>query len=50
MDCLAKIRQRRIKERLETLRRAITDAEGEGANDRVASLLVEYQALLAEKG
>jgi DNA primase len=49
-DCLAKVRQRRVKERLETLRRAITDAEGKGADDRVASLLVEYQALLAEKG
>lgn len=48
-DCLKKIKQKRKGERLEQLRRAITDAEGGGENERVGDLLAEYRALLAEK-
>lgn len=48
-DCLRKILERRRKGRLEDLRRAIHEAEGRGARERVTGLLEEYRSLLAER-
>jgi DNA primase len=48
-DCLRKIRQKRVDEKLQRLRRAITDAEGMGASEKVAGLLAEYRTLLHSK-
>ena len=47
-DCLDKIKQRRKRERLEKLRRAITAAEGGGQKEKVTELLEEYRTLLAK--
>ena len=48
-DCLKKIKQRRMNERLERLRQAIQDAEGGGERERVAGLLEEYRTLLTQR-
>jgi len=48
-DCLRKIRQKKMNERLERLRQAIRDAEGGGEKEKVSDLLQEYRALLAER-
>lgn len=49
-DCVKKIRQRRVGERLERLRQAIRAAEGGGQGERVKELLEEYRSLLTAKG
>ncbi len=49
LDCYRKIRQRRTNERLEKLRRAITEAEGGGEKEKVTELLHEYRTLLTQK-
>ncbi len=49
-DCLKKMKQKKKDERLEKLRRAITDAEGTGESAKVAGLLEEYRFLLTQKG
>lgn len=48
-DCLRKIREKKMNERLEKLRRAISQAEGVGQQEKVAVLLDEYRTLLAER-
>ena len=50
LDCLAKIKKRKKDERLERLRRAISNAEGNGEGNQVSKLLEEYRSLLAERG
>ena len=49
LDCVRKIKQKRLEERLERLRRAITDAEGFGESEKVTGLLEEYRSLLTQK-
>lgn len=49
-DCVRRIRQKRIEERLERLRRAISAAEGSGENKLVNELLTQYRGLLTQKG
>jgi len=49
-DCVRKIKQKRLDERLEKLRRAIRDAEGGGEGGKVGPLLEEYRTLLEQKG
>lgn len=48
-DCLRKIQQKKVNERLEKLRRAISQAEGGGQQEKVTELLNEYRTLLAER-
>lgn len=49
LDCLRKIKLRRVDEKLERLRRAIAQAEGGGEKTKVSGLLEEYRSLLAQK-
>lgn len=49
-DCVNKIKEQRLKEKLERLRHTIQEAERTEEGSRVAELLGEYQSLLAEKG
>ncbi|MBI4115047.1 MAG: DNA primase [Candidatus Omnitrophica bacterium] len=49
-DCLRKLKQRRVEERLEKLRQAIVDAEEGGEKGKVTELLQEYRLLLTQKG
>lgn len=48
-DCLKKIKRRCTDEQLERLRRAISQAEGKGENQRVSELLKEYRSLLSDR-
>lgn len=49
-DCLRKIKQRQVQEKLEKLRKAITHAEASGEKTKVTDLLEEYRSLLEQKG
>ena len=50
LDCLRKIRQKRVDEKLEKLRRAIAHAEKDGEKIKITNLLEEYRSLLGQRG